>query len=388
MPDNMRAKPGAQRRRPNSSKGENSNPAPSVAATKRSLWNRIFWPLSAVLALVLIAFGVIWSQLNVIRQQQLTENAQVSDEFARAAGLLGSQSLDVRLAGLYMLQHLMRDSGSYEPIIVAVISAYVRDRALQPASQHNHETDILAAVKILSGLAGQIRARIDLRGANLAKTNLNLINLDHADLISAQLFDAELFGAHLSAAELYGAQLTGTDLRIAQLIGTDLRRVHLDSAKLRHAHLNKANLGGADLAGANMTGATLTSANLAGANMTGATLTSANLAGANMTGATLTGARLIGANLVKATVSYANLHGADLSHADLRQVDLRTTTGLTSNHLKCARVNRLTRLPAGVVVPSCAVAQRGCTMAPPEVHPELWCRIMTFHAVGVDMLAR
>jgi uncharacterized protein YjbI with pentapeptide repeats len=366
----MRVKPGFIRRHPNTPKSAipgkvlSSVQEPSRAAEvsqksvkMRAFRRPTFWQFFAVVAAMLAVLGVIWSQFNAMRQQQLTENAQVTDEFARAVDQLGSPNVDVRLGGLYTLQHLMRDSSSYEPTIVEVISAYIRDHTFQPATQRGHGTDILTAVNILSSLARQIRTLIDLQGVNLAHKDLKLVNLDHANMIGIQLGGAELFGAHFSGAELYGAQLTGADLKIAQLIGTDLRRAHLHVSKLGGAVLTRADLRGADLTGANLTGATLTRANLTGANLTGA----------NLTGATLTRADLIGAKLIKATVNHAKLSQADLSHADLRGVDLRTTTGLSSNHLKCARVNRLTRLPAGVVVPGCTVAPPKCAVVPPKL---------------------
>jgi uncharacterized protein YjbI with pentapeptide repeats len=352
----MTVKPSALRKRSNTPRRENSIQVVKQGAARKKRRRPTFWQFFAVVAAVLAALAVFGSQFNAMRQQQLTENAQVADEFGRAVDQLGSQNLDVRFGGLYTLQHLMHNSRSYESTIIAVISAYVRDHTLQPATRRNRETDVQAAINILSGLARQIQSLVDLRGANLVNANLNLANLDHANLIGVQLGGAELFGAHFSAAELTGAQLTGADLKIAQLIGTDLR----------HAHLNKAKLGTAVLTRANLTGANLTGANLVGASLVRANLTNANLMRANLTDAKLTSANLTGANLIKATVNYAKLSGANLSHADLRGVDLRTTTGLSSNHLKCARVNHLTRLPAGVVFPGCPTPPV-CTAVRPKL---------------------
>ena len=310
------------------------------AVESRKRGRPTFWQYFAVVVVVLAALSVIWSQYNVIQQQHAVENAQVaaenaqvSEEFSRAVDQLGSGSPAVRLGGLYTLQHLMRNSSSYETTTVAVISAYVRDNTLGPAAQGNRETDILAAVRILSRLARQFRSLIDLRGANL----------DHASLINIHLTGADLSFAHLSLADLVGA-----DMSLAHLTGADLSLAHLNSSKLPGAHLYSADLKGTNLAGADLRGA-----NLAYANLKGANLTRANLTGAN--------------------VSHAQLRGAKLSNADLRGVDLRTTSGLSTNNLKCAQVNQLTRLPAGVVVPGCPVVQPSCRVMPPLLRPEPWC---------------
>jgi len=68
-----------------------------------------------------------------------------------------------------------------------------------------------------------------------------------ADLRGANLCDADLRGANLSGANLRGANLRGADLRGANLRGADLCDADLCDANLCDANLYGANLYGANL---------------------------------------------------------------------------------------------------------------------------------------------
>ena len=119
--------------------------------------------------------------------------------------------------------------------------------------------------------------RITLELAVKARANLRYANLRYADLTGANLRYANLRYADLTGANLTGANLTDADLTGANLTDADLTGADLTGANLRYADLTGANLTDADLTGANLTDANLTDANLTGANLTGANLTGASL---------------------------------------------------------------------------------------------------------------
>ncbi len=86
-----------------------------------------------------------------------------------------------------------------------------------------------AAVKAKADLRGA-----DLRGAYLRGADLRDANLGGADLRGADLRDANLGGADLGDADLRGADLRGADLGGAYLRGADLRDAYLrDDLKLK-----------------------------------------------------------------------------------------------------------------------------------------------------------
>jgi len=54
---------------------------------------------------------------------------QVTDRFSHALERLGSTELHVRIAGVYSLQQVMRNSGEHHNDIVEVLAAFVRAAA-------------------------------------------------------------------------------------------------------------------------------------------------------------------------------------------------------------------------------------------------------------------
>ena len=122
-----------------------------------------------------------------------------------------------------------------------------------------------------------IKAKADLRGADLRGAYLSYADLRGADLRGAYLSYADLSGAYLSGADLRGAylsyaDLSGADLRGAYLRGADIRGADLRGADLSYADLSYADLSYADLRGADLSGADLRGADLRGADIRGADL--------------------------------------------------------------------------------------------------------------------
>jgi len=208
--------------------------------------------------------------------RRANENTHVRELYTRAIELLGSDTLDVRLGGIYALERIATDSPGDHPTVVEVLSAFVREHtipgrsgALRRAGRHptppstpsGPETDIQAAVTVLGRLPPpRDGTRADLTGARLA-------------------------GAQLEKADLSGAALTDVDLTGARLVEAKLTGTTLGRTNLSHADLRKA-----DLSGAALIDADLTLARLIGANLTGARLHLANFARALLHGADLTDA--------------------------------------------------------------------------------------------------
>jgi uncharacterized protein YjbI with pentapeptide repeats len=248
--------------------------------------------LAAVIALIFTSLSIRATDA----QLQITEQGQITDRYNAAISNLGSPSVDVRLGGIYALQRIMQDSFRDQPTVVAVLCAFVRDRATaatvksarSPASASSRPpTDIQAALTVVisRNIAYDDSVTIvDLTDANLTGAYLVGADLTGANLVGADLTGAGLTAAHLNGANLNGADLNSTYLRYADLSDAFIRYAHLVGAHLDHAHLKDADLSYADLRSAGFAGADLTGAELNGADLTGADLTGADLNRANLIG--------------------------------------------------------------------------------------------------------
>ncbi len=79
--------------------------------------------ISAIAALLLT-----WLSVRATNGQlQTTEQSQITDRYTAAISDLGSNSVDVKLGGIYALQRIMQDSPRDQPTIAAVLCAFVRD---------------------------------------------------------------------------------------------------------------------------------------------------------------------------------------------------------------------------------------------------------------------
>lgn len=259
--------------------------------------------VNAVRQTVLAAFAgatVFASLAYTARSYVLTRRGQVTERFRASVEQLASPHTEVRLGGIYSLEHVLTESEQDHDAVVGVLAAYVRNRtgaALGPSAGPSAglpavrnagrpvpewgtqpPQDVQAAVEVLARRPPRAEARrVDLRGAALVGLSLRAFE----------------FAAPPRLSPMF---LTWADLRRADLRGADFQRSILNSADLRAA--------------------------------------------------VLAGARLGGVPLVGADLREANLADADLRDADLGRADLRDATGLTAGQLAGAHLDAGTRLPA------------------------------------------
>ncbi|MEU9706827.1 pentapeptide repeat-containing protein [Streptomyces sp. NPDC047981] len=278
----------------------------------------------------LAALGALlftWMQVGqASKELRISEHGQITDRFNAAVGNLGTQSMDVRLGGIYALQRIMQDSARDHPTVVSVLAAFAQQHAGSSAESlkaplggtydHAPKPDVRAAIATL--------ARRDLR--HDAGTVIDLSSTD-------------LRGLHFpgkAPIALPGVSLYEADLRWAYLNGADLQKAYLNNANLDAAFLERADLRGAQLQGASLSSTTLKRANLRGADLTcGNLLLDAetgelvertdcvNLDHASLDGADLRDAKMSDTNLSNATLNGADLRGADLSRSNLTNADFR-----------------------------------------------------------------
>lgn len=308
-----------------------------TAAERLEAENAVRSTLLQALGGAVVLVGVYFTA----RTFDLNRQGQVTDRFTRAIDQLGqTESLDVRIGGIYALERIARDSRDDHGPVLEVLTAYVRghsprrpDESAFPdesaANEGSISADVQAALTVLGRRNPEYdpprdgKRGLDLSGTNLTKANLRGANLEGANLRTSVLAKGILRDVNLQGANLRWANLTGASLPSAMLLDAFLMEVNLEQANLPVANLERANLERANLGGANVRWANLRGANLQGANLQGA-----NLQGANLRGANLRGASLVGANLEAATPEEAKHRPAFLPNdaADLTDAEFDAET--------------------------------------------------------------
>jgi Pentapeptide repeats (8 copies) len=236
--------------RPHGSSGSGSRRTSAKAPQPRDRSATVA-ALAAVGAVItsLITLFVTTHYTNEIshREQNLTAQAQITDQYNAAVDHLGNDQLDVRSGGIYALERIMRVSKADQPTVVDILFAFVRDHA--PTSCDKAPTQPAADVQAALTVLGRRNPKYD------------------QDKVTPDLNRACLNGADLTNANLPGVNLAYTDLTCAHLHG-----VHLDRAKMPYTQMGDADLTSATLTHSTLTHAVLNDAFLTGADLTGATL--------------------------------------------------------------------------------------------------------------------
>lgn len=255
-----------------------------------------------------------------LQKLALEEDANRTDRYTQAVEQLGSDSIHVRLGGIYALKRLCDDSQRDLPTIVEVLAAFIRATTSQAEALDRNRitdeddeygstpaaTDVMAALRVLAQINSATPSPIDLTNAYLPRTNLGRLDLPGADLSGANLSWSNLGHSILSHAQLFGARmegayLVGTMLDHAILTGADLKSSHLNGVTMDHAFLEHATLSRAQMLGASMVGA-------------------------EIKGTSFDRAQFSGVDLAEANISHVDFSGLDLSDVNFEGTTLSTVT--------------------------------------------------------------
>jgi hypothetical protein len=218
------------------------------------------------------------------RQLHIAREGQITERFTRAVDQLGSDTLDVRLGGIYALARVARDSPEDEAAALEVLAHYVREHApWPPRHPGQYRADApLDQIRPLQARAADVHAALTVLTRHPRRSTT-----PPPELTSTDLRRAALEGAHLERARLDGVHLEGAELRDVHLEGAQLTDAHLDKAQLTDAHLEEARLGRASLKQAELGQAHLERASLFEAHLERAWLDRAHLERAALLGAHL-----------------------------------------------------------------------------------------------------
>jgi hypothetical protein len=202
------------------------------------------------------------------------QQGQITERFTRAIEQLGKEDgeqsgvrgtkrgsdprnyLAIRLGGIYALERIAGDNQPDHPIVMEVLTAFVRENSPWTEGEKKEKPSIIApdiqailtviARRKLTYQNGEAQ-RLDLSGTDLTWANLSKAKLDGVDLTYARLDNTQLKEIELKQALLIGAHFTDAFMEGAQLQGADLRGAVLRKAKVSGADFTGANLCGADL---------------------------------------------------------------------------------------------------------------------------------------------
>ena len=181
-------------------------------------------------------------------QTAIAQQGLLNERFQKAAEMLGSALLSVRLGGIYALQGLIEEHAEqYYVRCMRLLCAFVRnppaDEQLTPLSDRE-----------MTRWRGSIRLRADVQAVidMMRSRDDRLIGLE-----KLKGFTVDLRGADLRGSNLWGVNFTGVDLRDADLsgayaVGANMSNVVLSGARLYKTMLALANLSGALFTGADI----------------------------------------------------------------------------------------------------------------------------------------
>ena len=313
--------------------------------------------VALVLAGVVALPVAIWRSVVADRQAKTAQQGLLNERYQKAAEMLGSDVLSVRLAGIYALQRLASEHRQqYHIQVMRLFCAFVRlptkDQSLEPGQAPIELGTLLGVRQDVESITEAIGHRtetqkaleregdfrLDLRGANLSeaqildadlskamfhRSNLSSVNFANTDLTDAFFVDADLSKARFHDVNFTGTRLWSANLSEAMLQGAEMARMSFDNTSLCGANLRRANLSGAIFQDARVANAWLDSANLSGA-----TFLRADLSRARLVRVDLTGAEFLDTDLTSANIDEANLSGVLFSFGGQQP-----TKGLTQAQL-------------------------------------------------------
>ena len=203
----------------------------------------------------------------------LTREGQVTDRLASAVERLGSDDVHMRVAAIYALGRVARDSRADHSEVMTLLGEHLRrthpavgpdDRRVRLESRLTTSPEVRAVAMVLRarrcGWDPQEPrlnfSRIDFRSAPLQKVDLRRADLRKANFRGAFLSDANLAGARMSEVTLRAASLQRCNLRAATLKNADLTLAHAEWAGFRDVSFDEATWEGTELGGADLRGAT------------------------------------------------------------------------------------------------------------------------------------
>ena len=259
-------------------------------AVNSNIIRNIVLTISPILALLI----ALWRIRIADKQTEISEKNNLDSFFQKGVEMVGSQSVGLRIGGIYSLTLLSeKHPDKYHLISMKIICSFLNSLggAIRQGEydSRNSKYDCPFLIKELISFVksrGEIQCRIEKEYGHIVK-----------------LRDTDLHNVDLKGVNLGGASLTGVDFRFSDLSDSDLCKVNADledfdllqhytldrakSTKFENACFKESKLTGASLRGAVLDGADFSNAILEGAKMTNASIEEVNFSKSNLKKANL-----------------------------------------------------------------------------------------------------
>jgi uncharacterized protein YjbI with pentapeptide repeats len=274
----------------------------------------------------------------------------ITERYSKSVELLGSNSIYVRIGGIYALGRVSEDSPRDQYVIRELLLNFVRERSPLEKSKGNKlwqdqkptATDVQQALIVIEQRDVKNGTRnlafLNLMDLNLTNVNFLGSNLSHSTLTGSNLTNANFFASDLSSSFLNNSKLTDSDLVCANLSGAILTGADLVGAKLTGANLTGATLKGTNLREVDLKGTVLGAVDFRGAYLADADLSNLNLSNANFSGTNLELTNLQGTNLMRADLSGTKITNGQLKNVLLCETILPDSKTLSERDCKRLRV--------------------------------------------------
>lgn len=187
-------------------------------------------------------------------QIRVTEQGQVTERFTRAIDQLGSDTLQIRLGGIYSLERIAKDSADDHWTVMEILCSFIRresgkaeysdEKASRPSiglsslDLHPPPQDVLSALQVVLRRDRKNDSDNDL--LDLSDSKLRSLSISNSDLSSIDLNNSDLRFSNLDACIFHDCNLWSTDLSGSQLVDSSFRGSCLLATRFHEANLRKA----------------------------------------------------------------------------------------------------------------------------------------------------
>lgn len=273
------------------------------------------------------------SQRATAQNLEIAQKGLITQRFSTAVELLGNDKIDVRLGGIYSLEHIAKESKEYHWTIMEILTAFVRENAVWKRGKQSKQirTDIQAVLTVLGrrnktheyiglqrsfsesrslDLHGTNLQGADLFGADLSYTNLSNVNLTNSKILNTNLTSANLSNSDLSNSEIIDSKLIGATLSGTHFKGSNFYAVKLNTT-IQSGHLNTEPT-----------------------SFESAKFTVCSFEKANFLNGNFKNTKFVGGNLKGTELKGADFSGAIFDLIKLNEVNLREVEGLVLDQIR------------------------------------------------------
>lgn len=171
----------------------------------------------------------------------LLEQGNLTERFNKAAEMLGSEKIEIKLGGIYALERVSSQSVEYHWPAMEILTTYIRRHTKEPSSTSLPilSSNMSYIPKPVITIRDDIQASITVIGR---RKWLNQESARTLDLHDSNLSGANLRGSNFRAANFTNTKLIGTILEYSDLSYADFNEADLFDAKFKCSDVKEAKM--------------------------------------------------------------------------------------------------------------------------------------------------